>query len=72
MIIFSIVKKTKRLNNRLLLIEFIDDSTMLVDGFGGCVDVINIDGGDDSWANKTHILDVEYYWDMLWNMAENK
>lgn len=72
MIIFSIIDKTKRLNDRMLLIEFIDKSTMMVDGYGGCVDIININGDDDSWAKKTHILDIEYYWDLLWNMAENK
>ena len=40
MLILSVVKNTEKLNDRVLLIRFIDGSTVTVDKFKNSVDII--------------------------------
>ena len=71
MLILSVVKNTEKLNDRVLLIRFIDGSTVTVDKFKNSVDIINKYGMPRSWANTISKDDIKTYWDILWNMAKN-
>ena len=71
MLILSVVKNTEKLNDRVLLIRFIDGSTVTVDKFKNSVDIITKYGMARSWANTISKDDIKTYWDILWKMTKN-
>ena len=71
MLILSVVKNVERLNERVLLIRFIDNSTMTVDRYENSIDIINKDGATSSWANVINKNDIKTYWGLLLNMIKN-
>ena len=71
MLILSVVKNTEKLNDRVLLVRFIDGSTVTVDKFKNSVDIINKYGMPRSWASTISKDDIKTYWNILWKMAKN-
>lgn len=71
MLILSVIKNTEKLNDRVLLIRFIDGSTVTVDKFKNSVDIINKYSMPRSWANTISKDDIKTYWNILWKMAKN-